>query len=527
MSDDVAPRGTGLAPDMRERLGVEATRLLESAIGSLRSARSTFTEEDALGSLWQAGYEVAAHPDLGFVLARERDGRHERQWRLAEQALANDRLLDALRMGAWDGHDLDAELDRLGDEDSVRYVFCPLDERFDRTPDGTIEPAEWEDEAPVPPNIRVELDALGPALLDRWHQTGGDPQTLRTITGALGELGWPGAHAPEAWLLVRAWLRGWGEVRRVGHDYWVPALNLPEEPQRRRLQVLPVLPSGEAQPAEPVKTDPRTGDSGSAIAKHLADGPTRPDLDSSPTGVQRAAWIVPLRTVHLVEGFVPIPSSARAVYPPRSPGEGERTVLRCLWFDTNDRLWVWLDRSGDRLYGPQVADQLAWCEAGDLLRVEWEPETIVLRIVGHDEGVEQEESRLVDLEALATLRRGLGESYRQSLQVILDTALNGLTFRELVTALEERQQHSAHQGTIRALLRAGGFVLRDGRWFPPPDPGASARRLRRALVETIRPLEVLNGDETTQAGGVASPQTLVRSIRQRLEAIVGSLRERA
>src|SRR5689334_16503199 len=112
----------------------------------------------------------------------------------------------------------------------------------------------------------------------------------------------------------------------------------------------------------------------------------------------------------------------------------------------------WLYRGKDQLYGVDLLRRLEWLSAGTLLRIEWAPDIIFMRQVGHDEEVERDEARLADLEALAELRGDLGESYRQSLQTLLAAAPDGMTLTEVVAGLHERQGHNVHRGTIRALL---------------------------------------------------------------------------
>jgi hypothetical protein len=214
--------------------------LLNAAIARLRPWRRTFTEEEALASLWEAGYEVSPAIDARFVLARESDGHQPRQWRLADHALANDRLLGELRTGQWDGHDLDTELTRLDTVDHVHYVFCPLDPRFTRHADGTLEPTEHERTIALPASIAAVFNTLGPALIECWRTSGASPWTLRQVTETLGALGWSEAGERQGWLLVRAWLLTWPQVVRVGADYWVPAEQVPRGPSRTRLHVLPV-----------------------------------------------------------------------------------------------------------------------------------------------------------------------------------------------------------------------------------------------------------------------------------------------
>jgi hypothetical protein len=218
-----------------------------------------------------------------------------------------------------------------------------------------------------------------------------------------------------------------------------------------------------------------------------------------------------------------VPPHVRSAYPPRAVGEGDREVLRGLWYDDDESMWLWLDRSQDRLYGPGLAQKLAWLEAGDVLQGQWTPDVVVLRITGHDDEVQREGSRLVDPQALKALRGGIGETYRQSLQAILAENVEGLTFAQVVRALRERQGHDVHRGTVRALLYAGGFVQRDGRWFAAPQSEVGARKLRAALVES------LVAEEGEEAGGGSTEDERrlkrVRAIRRRLGELVGMLRE--
>ena len=158
----------------------------------------------------------------------------------ATQALANNRLLDALRSGAWDGRDLDAKLARLNAEDQAHYTFCPNDARFTFLADGTLEEAGREYNVTVPPATRAALDALAPQLLEQWHARGDEPLTVRQVTELLATLGWTEASERNGWQMVRAWLLAWPEVARTGQDEsWLPVVAIPEASGRMRLQVLP------------------------------------------------------------------------------------------------------------------------------------------------------------------------------------------------------------------------------------------------------------------------------------------------
>jgi len=498
----------------------EVDQLLDETVARLSTTRRTFTDEEALRPIWERGYDFSpqSDPQGRFVLAAEADGKHPRQWRLATQALANNRLLDALRSGAWNGQDLDAELAGLDAQDQTHYTFCPNDARFTTLPDGTLEQAEREYNVTVPPATKATLDALGPQLLEWWHERGDEPLTVHQVTEQLGKLSWAEAGERNGWQLARAWLLAWPEVVRVGQDYWVPIVAVPKAPGRTRLQVLPVVgatSTGEERNEE--KSIPQRPDtSGQEISPRLDNSPIPQNKEKM---ANRVSWTLLLRTIHLLEGFLPVSAVARSAYPPRGVGEGDREALRGLWYDKDERLWLWLDRDQDRLYGPDLAQKLEWLEAGDLLRVQWTPDIVALRLAGHDDEVQREEERLVDPQALKALRGGLGESYRQSLQAILSEKADGLTFTQAVHALRERQGHDVPRNTVRAILYAGGFLHRDSRWFAAPHSGQGARKLRISLMETfVSPTE--GEQENRPVTGSEQLLKSVQAIRARLTELI-------
>jgi hypothetical protein len=507
----------------------EVAQLLDEAVARLSTTRRTFTDEEALRPIWERGYDFSpqSDPQGRFALAAEADGKHPRQWRIATQALANNRLLDALRSGAWNGQDLDAELARLDAQDQTHYTFCPNDARFTTLPDGTLELVEREYNVILPLATKASLDALGPQLLERWHDRGDEPLTVRQVTEQLGKLGWAEASERNGWQLARVWLLAWPEVARVGQDYWVPVVAMPKEPGRTRLQVLPVggaTSTGEERKEE--RSIPQRPDT--------PGQETPPRIDNSPIPQSREAmanrvsWTFPLRTIHLLEGFLPVPAAARSAYPPRGVGEGDREAYRGLWYDNDERLWLWLDRNQDRLYGPDLAQKLEWLEAGDLLRVQWAPDVVILRLAGHDDEVQREEERLVDPQALKALRGGVGESYRQSLQAILSEKSEGLTFTQVVQALRERQGHDVPRNTVRAILYAGAFLHQNSRWFAAPQSEQGARKLRAALVETLvstEEAEQMQTSETELITDAVRQHRKLHAIRVRLAELMLALRE--
>jgi hypothetical protein len=193
-------------------------------------------------------------------------------------------------------------------------------------------------------------------------------------------------------------------------------------------------------------------------------------------------WTMALRTINLLEGFLPVPADVRPSYPPAPRGGGRWEVMRGRWFETGEHLWVWLDRERHLLCGPDLADRLGRREAGERYEITWAVDCLDFRPVGVDPKIQREETRLADAETLARLRGGLGESYRQSIVTILADRSDGLTFRELRIELRERQSRDVHRGTVRAILHAGGFVCRDGRWQVGHDDQHSRRLLREAVV---------------------------------------------
>jgi hypothetical protein len=494
--------------------------LLDDAVARLATGRRTFTDEEAFRAIWDAGYDVGPQSDSRFALAREADGRHPRHWRLERQVVANNLLLEALQTGRWDGRDLDAELARLSEEDGPHYVFCPVDPRFQAGAGGTLELADRERDVALPAPARTELDGLLPRLLARWLADGGAPQTVRQIAATVAELGWPHAAERGGWLLVRAWLLTRAEIRRVGLDYWAPAEQVPAGPGRTRLNVVPVFSPAAAATTVAAPVGPAAGAGGQQQPEQPAG--LVPILTDP--GVVEARWTTTLRTVHLLEGFIPVPKPHRGAYPPRPKQGGDWEALRGKWFQTGDDLWVWLDRQRNLLCGPGLADRLGWCEAGERLGVLWTTDVLIFRLLGVDEEVRREEARLADQEALAELRGGLGESYHRSLVAILQQAPEGLTFRGLVAALRERQRHEAHHGTVRAVLNAGGFVCQGGRWFVGTGPVVGMRQLRQAMARSL--LAPGSSTESADNSRSAPPLTsIAKAVKSRLHALVAELRE--
>lgn len=283
---------------------------------------------------------------------------------------------------------------------------------------------------------------------------------------------------------MRRWLRSWPAVARVGRDYWLPADALPTGPARTRLSVVRVIGSQPSPDGSEGERERVTASAGVTNVDSRAD--SIPSELTTPRLGASTHWITVLRTVNLLEGFLPVPAAARTAYPPAPRGGGRWEVLRGQWFETGESLWVWLDRERHLLCGPDLAERLAWREAGERFEVPWAGDFLVFRPDGVDSEVQREETRLADAGTLAALRGGIGESYRQSIVAALADRPRGLTFRELLTAVRERQGHEVHRGTLLAVLYAGGFVCQEDRWHATQDDGRSRRLLREAIVLAAR-----------------------------------------
>jgi hypothetical protein len=450
---------------------------LDDVVRRLTATRRTFTEE-VFADIWEAGYEVSPQVDARFVPVAQVSSRGPRQWHLSSQVVANNRLIEGLVAGTWDGRNVDAELARM-DGAGGHHVFCPTDERLFVHPDGRVDLADDERDLALPAEVQSGLDALADRLLERWRAAGPAPWTVQQVTQALAEIGWERAGVRGAWVQVRQWLRSWAAVARVGRDYWLPADAIPAGPARTRLAVIRVraddpAPPGAVQQGEE-ETSPAEGQGEGAIPAEL----------TTPVARASTRWTTALRTVNLLEGFLPVPAAARAAYPPTPRGAGRWEVLRGQWFETGESFWVWLDRERNLICGPELAERLAWREAGELFEIIWAEEGLVFRPAGVDAEVQREETRLADRETLASLRGGVGESYRQSITAALVGQPTGLTFGELLSAVRQRQGHEVHRGTLRAVLYAGGFVYEGGRWRVGSDEATGRRQLREAIVRSV------------------------------------------
>lgn len=504
----------------------EEKALYDQVAARLSDTRRTFTEREAMQPVLQQGLDYPIFYDYAdrFIEVDPDGGLREPHWRLKEHMLVNDRLLNDLRSGAWDGRDLDQRLEELDKENHRHTIFYAHDKRLRQNHLGNWE-AVKEASVSIPPAVQQELTTLKPALFARWNAEVSHPWTCQQVLQTLTELGWQHAKNNRAFEYIRTWLLQQPEVARVGQDYWTLTHTLPQGVRRVRLAV---LPQRDAQ-AELAGAAPGTQEEMNNVSQVIKAKVSRRPIEGNilvegDIARMRASWQTCLRTIQLHEGFIPIPVKARSVYPPLAPDEGTSFVIKGRWYDDATEFWLWIDRQQHRIYGPGLLqlfdDQVL--EPGDVLSINWEPEIIVLRRIDCNEKVQEEEGRLVDLEEIKKLRGGIGESYRQSLQTICEEHQRGLTLTEIVALLRQRQQHHVHSGTIRALLYSGGFIQKGQHWFAAPSHEQGKRQLGRALLESLVPPEHI---ATQPIPYTAYVKTRAQTIRNRLRDIVSMVKE--
>ena len=335
------------------------------------------------------------------------------------------------------------------------------------------------------------------------------------------DLGWNELPQARAALYLHSWLILLPEVLRVGKDYWMLIDHLPEEFRHTRLAVLSQRTdiTDSAQTGNGLNNDPGEPTQQALIARSLCRSIEDDIVIGGQPDSMTANWKATLRTIHLQEGFIPIPKKVWSIYPPLVPGEGKTIASRGGWFDDNSFLWLWIDREKNRIYGPDLRQLFdnELLDPGTALQVNWAQASIFLRRVDVNEQIHEEKSRLVDLEELKQLRGGLGESYCRSLQIILTAHPQGLTLAELIAALRERQQHEAHRGGIRALLYSGGFLHKGQHWFASPEDARCPPRI---------PCPV-GADGTTPVSRETFVRTRGQVIGKRLQEIVSELKGKA
>jgi hypothetical protein len=241
--------------------------------------------------------------------------------------------------------------------------------------------------------------------------------------------------------------------------------------------------------------------------------PPEAEKTASPTSLpdDQKSWHVVLRTVHLNEGYIPVPPKVHMLYP-HARRLANPNVLSGLWVADRSSLTLWLDRTRHELFGSDLQDQFSFLEAGALLQVTWQAAGLIFQVLEADTQVAEEESRLVDLTSLAHLRSTLLESYRASLRALFAESWQALSFQELYQALCQRQQHTPNSATIRTILSSSPefeYLKSARKWslnvLTTSEVGARALR-RSVLVAQEEP----EGEGMVRA--VSTPHSLVEMI---------------
>lgn len=448
----------------------QAIELLDAVVARLTQSRFTVTEEDVLPSIWAAGEDVRLREDPRFFELEEAGHFH-----LAAHTLANERLIDRLWQGLWDGTDLNAELARLDDlHPNCFHVFCAKDPRL-LLEDGTYVLAA-RPKVQLPEAWQTQLDALAAQLL-AVHCTLAVPATTLQLWDEVLRLNSAIDSAEQHVDWFAAWLHHRSEWIEMSRGLWLPMELVPkfEPPQMYRVWQIHQEHAASVLPISPINQDSTPTEN---TEKGLDSSPAPPierHLDAS------ISWTHPLRTIHLNNGYIPIPVTARFRYP-KVAGQQPLVAIRGLIQATGHEGWLWLDREQHCFFGDFLRETVEWEEAGRRLHLHWQPEALVIRFGDVDETIHEEEARHLDPQALQGLRMGRGESYRQSLVAILSVSPEGMSFQALYQTLMQRQQHTPSRSSIRTILaQVPEFDWRDGAWHWQ-EFATAAQALRRCLL---------------------------------------------
>jgi SOS-response transcriptional repressor LexA len=473
-----------------------------------QQSRRTFSEEDALADVWASGEDIRLREDPRFWEIAGCGHFH-----LSNHRLANRVLAERLWQGVWDGSDLDAELERLDLlEPGTFHVFCGVD------PHLQLSDGKWtlvaRSRRRCPSEVATVLDALFSRLLDE-HTALVVPRTTRELLEMAVRLNESLELGEDALDHLEAWLDTKKEWTEIGRGLWLPSTLVPQPGKPKPFRVRAVRgTAGESAPGvedfEVIEVDQEAGTSEVIERLVISEPPVERHADASVT------WTHTLRTIHIYYGYLPVPTGARFRYP-RFVGRMGPVAISALLHDTGQRGFLWLDRDHHRFFGDFLRSAIEWEEAGRRLQVRWAPDAVVITHGEIDEDVREEERRLIEPEVLNELRKGLGESYRQSLAQILIKNRGALSFRPLYEGLVKRVGHRPSRGTVRTVLSASPeFVKRGQAWQWQEHPEA-ARVFRRNIV-----LTELGIDPHAPAVDLGR---LARVVTRRVNQLAGSVAE--
>lgn len=486
----------------------ELDEWVEECIKSRR--RFTFSEKDVLQSLWDRGEDIRLREDSRFCEVALSNQAQEVHWRLNRQIITNQYLYELLEDEEWDGLDLFQYLEQLDQNISggAFHIFYASDHRFVLSHDDQglyhISLRIDRKKITLTPEQKNHIDQLAPQILDLFPDDRTTPwstslllehvKQLSSISDSLGEV-LPAAL--ENWLLQRE------EWTRVGRDTWFPKKLVPTFAKSHRYAVLPVSSQGNRNtlPLPKINSEP----------SEIQEIGEADRFQEQPTIRSSVKWKMTLRTVHLNEGYIPVPTRARGCYP-HAKKLSSIIAIPSVWFSDASQITVWLETEKHRLYGFDLQDQLAFLVAGTVLEVLWTTSGITFNTIGMDTAIAEEEARLVDLTELASLRSATLESYRGGLRAIMALSNRGWSFLELYNELCDRQQHKPNRSTIRTILSSSPeFVFErvQNKWVLNNDivPEIGAKGLRKVA---------LIAQDLSRGGETPSIRNMITDSRQRL-----------
>jgi hypothetical protein len=451
--------------------------------------RFTFSEKDVLQWLWDEGEDIRLREDSRFCEANVPNQTHPAQWKLHRQIITNQHLYELLEDEEWDGSNLYQYLEQLDQNISgdASHIFYVHDHRFilSHNDQGLYNVSLRIDKKRIilTPEQKDSIDQLAAQILALFSDNDQTPWSTHILLEHLKQLS-STPHSLEEVLpaALENWLLQREEWARVGRDRWFPKKLLPSLAKSHRYAVLPVSSQVNGSPLSLSSTSYDTSTIQEIIQAVDEAGRHQDQLTIS-SGVK---WKMTLRTIHINEGYMPIPTKARVSYP-RAKNLSSIVAVPGMWFSDASEMTIWLDTAKHQLYGPDLQDQLAFLVAGTVLEILWTASGITFNTIGVDTAIAEEEVRLVDLTELAHLRSATLESYRSSLRAIMAPSNVGWNFPELYNALCDRQQHKPNRSTIRSILSSSPefiFVKAQNKWMLSDDITAEigARALRKATL---------------------------------------------
>lgn len=458
--------------------------------------RFTLSEREVLQSLWDSGEDIRLREDSRFCEVTLSNQIQEGQWRLSSQTITNQYLYELLEDEEWDGYDLYQYLKQLDQKMSNGsfHVFCAIDHRFilSSNDQGVYNVSLRLDRKKITltPEQKNCIDQLAPQLLALFPDDSRIPWSTSLLLERLKELVFPSGilgevlpAALENWLLQRE------EWMRVGRDTWFPKKLVPSLARSHRYAVLPVSSHENSNALSLVKIEGGALLSETQEVVQVVDGTEK--VQGQLTRRSSVKWRTVLRTLHLNEGYLPVPTRARGCYP-QAKKLSSVVAIPGVWFADASQMTVWLDTENHRLYGFDLQDQCAFLVAGTVLETLWTTSGITFNAIGVDTAIAEEEARLVDLTELAHLRSATLESYRASLRAIMGPSNRGWNFLELYNEVCERQQHKPNKSTIRTILSSSPefvFVKSQHKWVLNnnilSEIGAKALRKATLLAQDI------------------------------------------